>query len=105
MPQVPKGYMLMQLEQLDPVEHLLLGEAGKAAQTFLTNLIPLTDDDYADAPGISSVDPVTEQLIQDGATTLAGSVPLIMVTCQVQANNDPATALVDSGAGINVIDQ
>ncbi|KIR76654.1 hypothetical protein I306_06363 [Cryptococcus gattii EJB2] len=71
----------------------------------VTNLISLADDDYADAPGIFSVDPVAEQLVQDGATALTGSVPLIMVTCQVQANDDPATALVDSGAGINVIDQ
>ncbi|KJD99604.1 hypothetical protein I311_06815 [Cryptococcus gattii NT-10] len=71
----------------------------------VTNLISLADDDYADAPGIFSVDPVAEQLVQDGATTLAGSVPLIMVTCRVQANDDPATTLVDLGAGINVIDQ
>ncbi|OXG62170.1 hypothetical protein C351_03885, partial [Cryptococcus neoformans c8] len=28
-----------------------------------------------------------------------------MVTCRVQANDDPATTLVDSGTGINVIDQ
>lgn len=30
MPQVPKGYTLMQLEWLDSTKHLLLGEAGKA---------------------------------------------------------------------------
>lgn len=28
-----------------------------------------------------------------------------MVTCRLQANDDLATALVDSGAGINVIDR
>ncbi|OXH06843.1 hypothetical protein J010_04400, partial [Cryptococcus neoformans] len=69
------------------------------------NLISLADDDSPDAPDIFSVDPVADQLVQDGATTLAGSVPLLMVTCRVQANDDPATALVDSGAGINVIDR
>ncbi|OXG63800.1 hypothetical protein C351_02903, partial [Cryptococcus neoformans c8] len=69
------------------------------------NLISLADDDSPDAPGIFSVDPVADQLVQDGATALAGSVPLLMVTCRVQANDDPATALVDSGAGINVIDR
>ncbi|OWZ30825.1 hypothetical protein C356_05927 [Cryptococcus neoformans c45] len=67
------------------------------------NLISLADDDSPDAPGIFSVDPVADQLVQDGATALAGSVPLLMVTCRVQANDGPATALVDSGAGINVI--
>ncbi|UOH83364.1 hypothetical protein LQV05_006092 [Cryptococcus neoformans] len=69
------------------------------------NLISLADDDSPDAPGIFSVDPIADQLVQDGATALAGSVPLLMVTCRVQANNGPATALVDSGAGINVIDR
>lgn len=69
------------------------------------NLISLADDDSPDAPDIFSVDPVADQLVQDGATALAGSVPLLMVTCRVQANDDPATALVDSGAGINVIDR
>ncbi|OWT38948.1 hypothetical protein C362_03110 [Cryptococcus neoformans Bt1] len=69
------------------------------------NLISLADDDSPDTPGIFSVDPVADQLVQDGATALAGSVPLLMVTCCVQANDGPATALVDSGAGINVIDQ
>ncbi|OXG83085.1 hypothetical protein C346_04441, partial [Cryptococcus neoformans D17-1] len=69
------------------------------------NLISLADDDSPDAPDIFSVDPVADQLVQDGATTLAGSVPLLMVTCRVQANDDPATTLVDSGAGINVIDR
>ncbi|KJD99457.1 hypothetical protein I311_06975, partial [Cryptococcus gattii NT-10] len=139
-PQAPKGYTPMQLEWLDPAKHLPLGEAGKAARTFLgsinacfscrktghhrlicptrppsspphnpssapvANLISLADDDYANAPGIFSVDPVAEQLVQDGATALAGSVPLIMVTCRVQANDNPATALVDLGTGINVID-
>ncbi|OXH18333.1 hypothetical protein C370_01205, partial [Cryptococcus neoformans A1-35-8] len=69
------------------------------------NLISLADDDSPDAPDIFSVDPVADQLVQDGATALAGSVPLLMVTCRVQANDDPATALVDSGAGTNVIDR
>ncbi|OXH02496.1 hypothetical protein J010_05984 [Cryptococcus neoformans] len=69
------------------------------------NLISLADDDSPDAPGIFSVDPVADQLVQDGATALAGSVPLLMVTCRIQANDGPATALVDSGAGINVINR
>ncbi|OXG11831.1 hypothetical protein C366_06118 [Cryptococcus neoformans Tu401-1] len=69
------------------------------------NLISLADDDSPDAPGIFSVDPIADQLVQDGTTALAGSVPLLMVTCRVQANDGPATALVDSGAGINVIDR
>ncbi|OXH14559.1 hypothetical protein C370_02445 [Cryptococcus neoformans A1-35-8] len=70
-----------------------------------TNLISLTGDDSLDAPSIFSVDPIADQLVQDGATALAGSVPLLMVTCRVQANNGPATALVDSGTGINIIDR
>ncbi|OXG42964.1 hypothetical protein C359_01789 [Cryptococcus neoformans Bt120] len=69
------------------------------------NLISLADDDSPDAPGIFLVDPIADQLVQDGATALAGSVPLLMVTCRIQANDGPATALVDSGAGINIIDQ
>ncbi|UOH82508.1 hypothetical protein LQV05_005213 [Cryptococcus neoformans] len=98
-PQAPKGYTPQQLEWLDPAKRLPLGDTGKAARAFLGSI------NAPDAPGIFSVDPVADQLVQDGATTLAGSVPLLMVTCRVQANDGPATALVDSGAGINVIDR
>lgn len=52
-----------------------------------------------------------ENLVEEGRIPAAGYVPpslqfssvkknLIMVTCRLQANNDLATALVDSGAGI-----
>ncbi|OXC62160.1 hypothetical protein C358_02394 [Cryptococcus neoformans MW-RSA852] len=44
------------------------------------NLISLADDDSPDAPGIFLVDPIADQLVQDGATTLAGSVPLLGTT-------------------------
>ncbi|OWZ60666.1 hypothetical protein AYX15_07039 [Cryptococcus neoformans] len=104
-PQAPKAYSLQQLEWLNPAKRLPLGDTGKAARAFLTNLISLTDDDSSDTPDIFLVDPIADQLVQDGTTALAGSVPLLMVTCCVQANDDPATALVDSGAGINVIDR
>ncbi|OXG63804.1 hypothetical protein C351_02907 [Cryptococcus neoformans c8] len=94
-PQAPKGYTPQQLEWLDPAKCLPLGDMGKATHTFLG----------PDAPGIFLVDPVADQLVQDGATALAGSVPLLMVTYRVQANDGPATTLVDSGTGINVIDR
>ncbi|OXG80459.1 hypothetical protein C349_04030 [Cryptococcus neoformans var. grubii Br795] len=37
------------------------------------NLISLADNDSPAAPGIFSVNPVADQLVQDGATALAGS--------------------------------
>ncbi|KIR78937.1 hypothetical protein I306_04039 [Cryptococcus gattii EJB2] len=118
MPQAPKGYTPMQLDINTCFSCRKTGHHRLICPTRppsspphnplsapVTNLISLADNDYTNAPGIFSVDPVAEQLVQDGATALAGSVPLIMVTCRVQANDNPATALVDSGAGINVIDR
>ncbi|UOH85548.1 hypothetical protein LQV05_002376 [Cryptococcus neoformans] len=126
-PQAPKGYTPQQLEwPLAPSSGALtrVSPARRPATTGSSarpappssppqhsssapaaNLISLADDDSPDAPSIFSVDPIADQLVQDGATALAGSGPLLMVTCRVQANNGPATTLVDSGAGINVIDR
>ncbi|OWZ27403.1 hypothetical protein C353_06725 [Cryptococcus neoformans AD1-83a] len=119
-PQAPKTYLPQQLEWLDPAKRLPLGDTGKATRAFLgsinacfscqktghhrlicptrppsspsqhsssapaANLISLADDDSPNAPDIFLVDPVADQL--------AGW-------------RHCPSRVIDSGAGINVIDQ
>ncbi|EAL17172.1 hypothetical protein CNBN1970 [Cryptococcus deneoformans B-3501A] len=76
-----------------------------SASVPVANLISLADDDESDHHGVFAVDPVTDTLVQDASSALAGSVPLIMVNCRFKADGDTVPALVDCGAGINVVDR
>ncbi|EAL17161.1 hypothetical protein CNBN2070 [Cryptococcus deneoformans B-3501A] len=76
-----------------------------SASVPVANLVSLADDDEPDHHGVFAVDPVTDTLVQDASSALAGSVPLIMVNCRFKADGNTVPALVDCGAGINVVDR